>query len=362
MVGELEKKVAKLFNVKYAIAMNSGTSALHASLGALGIGEGDEVICPALTVIMNTFSILYQKATPIYVDVDPDTFNIDPTLIEAKITPRTKAIMIVSLYGLPCNIDAIMDIARRHKIPIIEDDAECVMGYYNNNKIVGSVADMSILSFESSKHLNCGEGGMLLTNNSMLAMKARKFAGLGYATLTAEEGRPKLDKSIFQNPDFKRHDMLGYNYRMPEACAKLLMPQIDEVSQIVNLRTYSAYVLDSVIKHTRCDWLVPQYVPEQYFHSYWAFTVRYEGALDWISFHKYFVSKGGDGFYATWQIPYLEPVMMDYYNEFTRPSCQVAEWLQPKLMQFKTNYKTYEDADKQGAILKQVILDLKGGY
>ena len=121
----LEEKFAEKFECNYAVAMNSGTSTLHSALEAVGVGAGDEVISPALTVIMDTTATLHANAIPVYADIDPHTFNIDPDDIERKITDKTKAIIAVSLYGLPCDMDRIMDIANKHGIAVIEDNAQC---------------------------------------------------------------------------------------------------------------------------------------------------------------------------------------------------------------------------------------------
>ncbi len=126
-VTSLEKLFAEKFKGKYAIAMNSGTSTIHAALTAVGVGYGDEVISPALTVVMDTTTTLHTNAKPVYVDVDEETFNIDPKKIEEKITPRTKAIIAVSLYGLPFNIDKIDEISKKYNLPVIEDHAQTML-------------------------------------------------------------------------------------------------------------------------------------------------------------------------------------------------------------------------------------------
>lgn len=159
----LETEFAKKFESNYAVAMNSGTSTLHAALEALGVGPGDEVISPALTVIMDSTATFHANAVPVYADIDPRTFNIDPEDIERKITDKTKAIIVVSLYGLPCDMDRIMEISRKYDIPVIEDNAQCFLSKYKG-KMVGTFGDISSWSFENSKHISCGEGGIITTN------------------------------------------------------------------------------------------------------------------------------------------------------------------------------------------------------
>ena len=185
MTKRFEARFAEKFDSKYAVAVNSGTSALHAALLALGVGPGDEVIVPPLTFIATTYAVLYVGAIPVFSDINSETFNIDPGLVEEKITSRTKAIVTVSLYGLPPEMNSIMDIAKRYKLKVLEDNAQCVLGKYEN-KIAGTIGDISIFSLQRSKHLTTGDGGVVITSDESLAEKCRKFADLGYRTLTAK--------------------------------------------------------------------------------------------------------------------------------------------------------------------------------
>ena len=366
--NKLEKKFAEKFGVKYAIACNSGTSGLHACLSACGVGPGDEVISPALTVIMDTLVILYQNAIPIYADVDPKTFNIDPKDIEKKITKKTKAIITVSLYGLSPDMDPIMEIAKKHNLFVIEDNAQCVLGTYKG-RVAGSIGHMSVFSFENSKHISVGEGGMIITNDEMLAERARKCAGIGYKNLKAEEGRVRLDEDVFQNPHYKRINYLGWNYRMPEINAAIGFAQIERLDELVNKRIQIAKMYKEAIKG--CDWMIPQFVPDGYTNSYYTYSILYKGddakGVSWEDFYKTYKEKGGDGFYGACSIPYLEPLMSDgnYYGKgshYTGPKtnykkglCLIAEQLQPKLMQFKTNYRDLDLAETKTEILRKTI-------
>src|SRR4030042_3139289 len=148
----LEEEFAKKFGVNFAISVNSGNSALHCALFACDVKPGDEVIVPPLTFASPVFAAIYLGAVPVFADIDPETFNIDPKDIERKITKKTKAIIPVSLYGLPTDIDSIMSIARKNNLKVIKDNAECMLGKYKG-RIAGTVGDMSIFSFERSKHL-----------------------------------------------------------------------------------------------------------------------------------------------------------------------------------------------------------------
>ena len=155
----LEQKSCELFKNKFCIAQNSGTSTMHSALLACGVTFGDEVLSPAFTVIMNTAVTLQCGATPVYVDVDPNTFCIDINDLKRKITKKTKALMVVSVYGQSPEYDEILEVCNKNNIYLIEDNAETVFGYYKG-KMAGTFGDFSSMSLEDSKHLSCGEGGL----------------------------------------------------------------------------------------------------------------------------------------------------------------------------------------------------------
>ena len=368
----LEKEFAKTFGAKYGIAFNSGTSTLHAALEAVGVGPGDEVISPALTVIMDTTATLHANAVPVFADIEPDTFNIDPDDIERKITPKTKAIVPVALYGLPPNIGRIMEIAQKHKIAVIEDNAQCVLGKYNG-QLMGTFGDFASFSFENTKHLSCGEGGILITNNEKLAKSARKIGGHGFKNLQAEEGRVRLNQDAFQNPNYTRHDVLGWNYRLSEFNAAVALAQLERVEELVELRVKSAKLLTDVM--STCDYLIPQKAPSGYENAYYTLGVVYEGqesiGVSWEEFRAEYKKESGDGIYGAWQVAYLEPMMSErqfvnrcpwvYENvRYHKGLCPVAERVQKKLMQFKTNYRDIQLAIAKAKALHKVIKRFSG--
>ncbi|UCF13663.1 MAG: DegT/DnrJ/EryC1/StrS family aminotransferase [Thermoplasmatales archaeon] len=375
-VKRFEKAFTEKFNRKYAIAHNSGTSTLHTCLAAAGVGAWDEVISPAQTVIMNSFAILYQNAIPVYADIDRDTFNIDPIDIERKITKRTKAIIAVHMHGLSADMDPIMEIARKNNLFVIEDSAQCVLGKYKG-RIAGSIGHMASYSFETKKHLSVGEGGMVITDDEDLAVKIRKIGGLGYKTLQAGESLRQLLPTEFQDPGYKRHDSLGWNYRMNEITAAVGLAQLERIDFIVSRRQQIAsFFLEAL---DGCNWIIPQKVPEGYENSYWTFTVRYEGEkayrVKWKEFYNLYKKNGGDGFYGGLSVVYQEPVMRNkvflngylpkneiYKKAFNyeRGYCPVAEEIQPKMMQFKTNYRNLEVAKIKAQALKKTIKEIEG--
>ena len=335
-VQQFEEEWCNFIGVKYAIAHNSGTSALHTCLLAAGVGKGDEVIVPALSPIMPAFAVIYCGATPVFADVETDTFNVNWMSVREKITIKTKAIIAINLYGLPTLIKWFS-----LHIAIIEDSAECVLPYM---KIRGA---MAIFSFEKTKHLSTGEGGMVVTDDAVLAERIRKFGGLGYKHLTAELGRVEANPDTFHDPDYKRHDCVGYNYRMPELCAEKGYQSMPFLKQLISARQEIAKLYAEAIKG--CMWLRPQFVPEGYQHSYFTYAVVLErDDIKWKDFYNKFKKLSGDTFYAAWSLPYQEPALASYTGD-----CPVAEYLQPRMMQFKTNYKSMQEAEQKAETLNK---------
>ena len=367
----LERAFAEKFGVKHAVAFNSGTSTLHAALEAVGVEPGDEVISPAITVIMDTTATLHANAVPVYADVNPKTFTMDPADVARKITPKTKAIITVSIYGLSPDMDPILEIANKNGIPVIEDNAQAVLSYYKG-RLLGTIGDVASFSFENTKHISCGEGGIIISNSEATAEMCRKIGGHGFKNLKADEGRIRLTQDVFQNPNYKRHDVLGWNYRLAEFNAAVALAQLERVDELVDLRIKSANIFIDVMKS--CDYLIPQALPEGYVNSYYTLGVVYEGAssigVSWEDFRKAYVEAGGDGIYGAWSVPYLEPMVANrqytkrcpwvYENiSYSHGMCPVAESLQPKIMQFKTNYRDISLAKKKAEILLKVIRSFK---
>lgn len=369
----LEQNFAARMGSAYAVAMNSGTSTLHAALEAVGVQAGDEVISPALTVIMDTTATLHANAIPIYADVDPDTFNIDVEDVRRKITSRTKAILAVSLYGLPCDLMPLRELSDAYGIALIEDNAQCVLSTYKG-KPVGSWGDVASWSFENTKHLSAGEGGMVTTDSEELAESMRKIGGHGFRNLRASEGRVRLNQDVFQDPHYKRHDVVGWNYRMPEFIAAVALAQLERVDELVELRRQSAAAFLEVMAD--CEYLTPQVVTDDRTHSYYTLAAKYDQlaarGVTWQEFRAAYMRAGGDGIYGAWSVPYLEPVIAEGAFRSRLPSvyadihyeqglCPVAESIQPMIMQFKTNYRDPQMAREKARLLANTIRDLKVG-
>ena len=358
-----EDEFCETLGVKYAIACNSGTSGLHAALMAAGVGEGDEVISPALTVVMDAYAIIHVGATPVFADVNPETQTIDPEDIKKKITPKTKAIITVSLQGLPVDIDPIMEIAKDNNLIVIEDSAQTMMGVYKGG-IAGTLGHIGVFSFENKKHMTCGsEGGMIVSNDEGLAQRARKFAGIGYKHMTAKAGRTSLAMSTVQDPAYERFDTIGLNYRMNEVSAAIGLAQFERIELLVSRRRAVAKMFDEAIKG--CKWLVKQAIPEGYVHSYYSYAVIYYGdetvGLLWKDFYNRYIEMGGDGFYSACKIPYLEPIFKKIEVngvKYKEGLCPIAEKLQTQIMQFKTNYRNLDIAKRKADILADFINNL----
>lgn len=376
MNQRLEKNFADRFGVKYAVTSTSGTTTLYQALTAFGVGLGDEVIVPAITVVSCGFAVLYNRAKPVFADVDPETFLMDPKDVERKITKRTKAIMPVHLYGQVCDMEAIMRIAKKHNLFVLEDCAQCYLGTDHKSRIGGTIGHVGSFSFENSKHLSTGDGGILITNNQKLAERIRKLGCLGYKNVRAISGQVRKGKDAFQDPKYLRHDSLGWNHRLPEVAAAVGLAQLEKINNLVAKRQEIAGKYTEIIKKTGCSWLVPQKVPAGYVNSYWTFAARYEGkeklGVSWYDFRKKFMEFGGDGIYASWALLYNEPAMRmlsrdgKFFKDLASKDkavcgfiknikCPNAEMIQPKLMQFTTNQGIEKDMVKQALALKKAI-------
>ena len=305
MNEKLEKKFAKIHGQNYAITANSGTSTLHMALDAVGVGHGDEVIVPSLTVAMCGYSIWQCGAVPVYCDIDEKTFLIDPKDIQKKITKRTKAIMVVHLYGLMCDMQSIMRIAKKNKIAVIEDCAQCFLGTDDKNRISGTIGAVGSWSFETTKHITTGDGGIVTTNNKNYAISMRKLNSAGYKNLKANSGKIRINRDKFQDPNWVRHDKLSYNYRLSEICAAVGLAQLERLKFFVKKRNEMGSLFNHELLKLNTKILIPQLVPNGFYHSYFSFAAKFEGSnygIKWQDFRKKFMKSGGDGIYAAWKI------------------------------------------------------------
>lgn len=261
-VKEMEELFASRHKVKHALAVSNCTTALHLALVALGIGEGDEVLVPAFTWVSTANAVMYCKATPVFVDIDPITFNIDIDSIAAKITDRTKAIIPVHLFGLCADVDAIKRIAP--KLKIVEDGA-CAAGAALNGKPAGSLGDIGCFSFHPRKSVTTGEGGMLTTNDDLLAEKLNMLRNHGASI--SEEQRHKGPKPYIL-PEF---EMVGYNYRMTDLQGALGVVQLKKLDKFIDERESWANYYHKEL--SKISWLrTPQY-PANFKHGWQSYVL-----------------------------------------------------------------------------------------
>ncbi len=366
MNTRLEEAFAKRHNQKFAITFNSGTTTLHAALEAFGVGYGDEVLVTPLTVISCMNAILYCNAIPVFVDVDPDTFLMDPKDLEAKITDRTKAIMAVNLYGQVCDMTSIMEISRKYNLFVLEDCAQCYLGTHNG-KIGGTFGHVGSWSFENSKHLTTGDGGIVTCDDEELADKIRKLNTQGFRNATAKSGKIRTSKDMFQDPSFKRHDMYGFMYRLPEVAAAMGLAQLEKVDWFVEKRIKMASLYSKVINDNDCSWLIPQQVPEGDVNSYYTYALKFEHPdIKWSEFRKKHISNGGDGIFAAWALCYQEDSIPEIKNRLesiglknrlncNEGICPNAESIQSRLMQLTTNQKNEVEMEKQAEAFYKTI-------
>ena len=230
-VAEFEKDFAKYLGVKYAVALNSGTSALHASMFATGIKKGAEVITTPMTFAAASNSVLYMEGTPVFSDIDKKTYNLDPTLIESKITNNTKALVPVHYTGQPCDMDPIMQIAKDKGLYVIEDASHSPGATYKGTK-TGTHGDATVFSFHPVKHIATYEGGMVTTNNEEIYDKVRLFRSHGITRERTKMGyTPKTDEDWCSDQIY-----LGYNYRMTDLQATLGISQLKKIDRSLKIR------------------------------------------------------------------------------------------------------------------------------
>lgn len=233
-VEKFEKLFAKTVGTKHACAVSSGTAGLHLGLIAAGVGKGDEVITSPFSFVASANAILYVGAKPVFIDIDPLTYNIDPKKIEAKITKRTKAIMPVHIFGQPADMGAIMRIARKHKIVVIEDACESLLSTYKGKK-TGAFGQSAVFAFYANKQMTTGEGGMLVTNDKKVDALCRSLRNQGRAP----------------NMQWLDHDRLGYNYRMDEMSAALGLAQLENIRSLIEKRREVARMYAEALKPLR---------------------------------------------------------------------------------------------------------------
>ncbi|MCU0342228.1 MAG: DegT/DnrJ/EryC1/StrS family aminotransferase [Ignavibacterium sp.] len=258
-ITQFENSFSEFIGVKHSAAVCNGTVAIHVALLALGIGDGDEVIVPSFTYIASVNAIKYTGAKPVFTESDLTTWQIDTKKLEEIITPKTKAIMAVHLYGQPCEMDIILSIAKKHNLFIIEDCAEAFGSLYKG-KHVGTFGDISTFSFFGNKTITTGEGGMVVTNNSDLHDRAVHLKGQGLA----------------KNREYY-HDIIGYNYRMTNICAAIGAAQLERANELIEKKIQIAKWYEEKLKNIP---VVFHSEVGDVRHSFWMVSILFKDAVE----------------------------------------------------------------------------------
>jgi perosamine synthetase len=238
-IDEFEARFARRVGARHAVAVSSGTAALHAACFAAGLGPGDEAVVPPITFVATANAVLYQGATPVFCDVDPETATMDPDALEERISRKTKAVLPVDFAGHPCDLRPILSLARRHDLVVIEDAAHAFGAEYRG-KPVGSIADMTIFSFHPVKHLTTGEGGMITTDRDDLARRLRRFRSHGITKVAGE-------MEHHEGPWYYEMHDLGFNYRITDFQCALGSSQLRKADGFVRKRRALAALYDRAL-------------------------------------------------------------------------------------------------------------------
>ena len=268
-VREFEHAISAYIGASDTIAVNSGTSGLHLCIRALGISEGDEVIVPSFAFIAVANAVRYERATPVFVDVDPQTLNLDPSLLEEAISARTRAIIVVHTFGCPADLTSILQIARRHGLFVIEDACEAIGAEYDGKR-VGGLGDVGVFAFYPNKQITTGEGGAVITSSPEIALKVRQLRNQGRDDSAA----------------WFQHTELGYNYRISDINCALGIEQLKRIDSILGQRESIARQYDQTLGCNPDLKLPPIGLPRRKI-SWFVYVVRLNSRLnevhrDWI--------------------------------------------------------------------------------
>ena len=339
MQDRFERACARAHGVRHGVAMNSAMSVLHASVITAGVGAGDEVVCDPVCVF-GAMAVMYQRGQPIFADCKPVTFNMDPDQIEDKITPRTKAIIVTHIGGLPAEMDRIVPIARKHELLVIEDCAHALLATYRG-KHAGAWGDIGSFSFQASKQLSLGDGGMAITDDEKIA-----------SALALHAGAP-----TFHSIGYGLH----YNFRMNEQTAAIGLAQLPKVRRACRELIRIARLWDAAIEG--CPWLVAQRGPEGAQSTYHLWVATFEGERQGISRKRFreALRKHNAPFSVgyTNRAAYQHPVFDKVFPKGTYPKglCPNAERMVPRMVLGYTMVPMKE-AERAADALRNAIREL----
>lgn len=272
--AEFERLMAEYCGVKHAVAASSGTAALHVIAIAAGIGAGDEVLVPSFTFAASVNVILYERATPVFVDIEPETYTLDPEDVARKITPRTKAIMAVDVFGHPAEWDALQAIADRHGLVVIDDCCEALGAEYRGRKL-GQFGDAGAFAFYPNKQMTTGEGGIVVTDDDQIAALCRSLCNQGRAAMGA----------------WLEHERLGYNYRLNEMSSALGVAQLKRLPEFIDKRERVAKAY--IERLSGYDWAVPVVAKPHVRKSWFVFVITLAAGIDIDRVMKFMADRHG---------------------------------------------------------------------
>jgi len=264
-VAEFERRFAEYVGAREAVAVSSCTTALHLALVAAGVKPGDEVLCPSLSFIATANAILHAGATPVFVYVDPFTFNIDPARVESAVTPRTRAILVVHQIGLPCALREIAEIASRRQLIMVEDAACAIGSEYEEQRIGSPYSSIACFSFHPRKILTTGEGGMITTADAETAARLRRLRQ--HAMNVSDLARHGATKVVMES-----YDEVGYNYRMTDLQAAIGLVQLERLPEMLSCRRLLA--LRYTERLSSIPWLIVPTEPEECRHNFQSYMIR----------------------------------------------------------------------------------------
>lgn len=268
MVTRFETEIAHFTGASFGVAVSSGTAALHAAMFAIDIKAGDEVIVPSLTFAATANAVVYQGGTPVFADIEPHSFLIDPTSVASKISPRTKAIIAVDYAGNPCDYDALNRLAKKNNLILVSDACHSLGGKYKDRK-VGTLADLSVFSFHPAKHITTAEGGMITTNNENFARRIKTFRNHGITT----DHRERAEKGTCHYEMIE----LGYNYRLNDIQCALGVSQLKKLPAWIERRNAIAHSYTNAFN--KVPYLELQKPQEQSLHAHHLYVIRLNGKI-----------------------------------------------------------------------------------
>ncbi len=330
-IGRLEQRFAALCGARFGVAVDNCTAAVHSAVAALSLSPGDEVITAPVTDYGTIAGILYQNALPVFADVDPVTGNVTAEAIQEKITGRTRAILVVHLYGLPCDMDGIAGVARKHAVTLIEDCCQAPLAEYRSQR-VGTLGDMGTFSFDAEKHMPTDHGGMVVTDREELAENVRRFAIARGAVPCKARGMP-----------YRVHSTLGLNYRMGNVLCAIGLATCEVLPEIVSTRQRLASILTGLVREL--PGVRGPALPEGVTHSYWLYPLTLDLEVlgtDVYEFARALNAEGVPALPREYYLAYRYPFFQERKGTYGLSRC-------PFECRYTTSVPSYDPAEFPGA-------------